>query len=96
MYPTLALLVTLAAAAGGFLLARSFVRTRLRFVDAAQSRWAPLVAGIGALALASPLVVLPLVSKMTVVVFAVAVALGTASGGRALRRLEAASRRLLH
>lgn len=95
MYPTLASLVVMAAAAGGFALARSFVRTRLRFVDAAQSGWAPLLAGIGALIVGSPFAVFPLVSKMTVVVFAVAVALGTASGARAVRRLETAERRLL-
>ena len=39
------LLITLAAGIAGFILARSFVRRRLRFVDAVQSPFAPFVAG---------------------------------------------------
>ena len=40
--------VAFIAATLGFNQARSFVRTRLRFVDAVQSPFAPIIAGAGA------------------------------------------------
>src|SRR5918996_4784774 len=47
--------VTLAAGIIGYLLARRFVSRRLRFVDAVQSRFAPLVAAVaGAVSLLPP------------------------------------------
>jgi len=74
------LLITLAAGIVGFILARNFVRRRLRFVDAVQSPFAPFVA-----LLAWPAVLLPLVTIATALVFGVGTGLGTASGARALR-----------
>ena len=47
--------VTLAAGLAGYLLARRFVSRRLRFVDAVQSRFAPLVAALTATMLFWPL-----------------------------------------
>lgn len=79
------LLITLAAGIAGFILARSFVRRRLRFVDAVHSPIAPLVAGCVATLVAWPAVLLPLVTLSTALVFGVGTALGTASGARALR-----------
>jgi CHASE2 domain-containing sensor protein len=79
------LLITLAAGIAGFILARSFVRRRLRFVDAIHSPIAPLVAGCVAALLAWPAVLLPLVTLTTTLMFGVGTALGTASGARALR-----------
>jgi CHASE2 domain-containing sensor protein len=79
------LLITLAAGIAGFILARSFVRRRLRFVDAVHSPIAPLVAGCVAALLAWPAVLLPLVTLTTALMFGVGTALGTASGARALR-----------
>jgi hypothetical protein len=87
-------LLILAAGIGGYLLARGFVRRRLRFVDAAQSRFAPFVAGITAALLILPLALLPLVSGVTAVVFGVGAALGTASAGRNHRRADGELRRL--
>ena len=90
----LEMLITLAAGIGGYLLASSFVRRRLRFVDAAQSPYAPFVAGIAAAVALLPLAVLPLVSGLTAIVFGVGAALGTAKGARAIRRADTELRRL--
>ena len=79
------LLITLAAGIAGFILARSFVRRRLRFVDAVHSPFAPLVAGCIAALVAWPAVLLPLVTLSTALVFGIGTGLGTASGARALR-----------
>jgi hypothetical protein len=76
------LLITLAAGIAGFILARSFVRRRLRFVDAVQSPFAP---GCIAALVAWPAVLLPLVTLGTALVFGIGTGLGTASGARALR-----------
>ena len=88
------LLITLTAGAIGFMLARNFVRRRLRFVDAVHSPFAPLVAGLVAAVLAWPAVLLPLITLSTTIVFGIGTALGTASGARALRSHETARRRL--
>lgn len=79
------LLITLAAGIAGFILARSFVRRRLRFVDAVHSPVAPLVAGCVAALVAWPAVLLPLVTLSTAVFFGIGAGLGTASGARTLR-----------
>ncbi|MFL5401854.1 MAG: hypothetical protein ACJ8BF_03465 [Gemmatimonadales bacterium] len=81
----LQLLITIAAGITGFLLARNFVRRRLRFVDAVHSPVAPLVAGCLAAVLAWPAVLLPLVTLTTAIVFGIGTGIGTASGARALR-----------
>jgi hypothetical protein len=95
MYATLALLLTLGTGYGGYLIARSFVRRRLRFVDAVQSAWAPWIAGAAAGVLFSPLTLLPMLGSATAVVFGLGIGFGTASGARAIRRSEALSRRLI-
>ena len=58
----LQILLTMAAGVTGYLMARNFVRNRLRFVDAIHRGWAPLVAGALAFTFAWPLALLPLVS----------------------------------
>jgi hypothetical protein len=79
------LLITLAAGIAGFILARNFVRRRLRFVDSVHSPIAPLIAGCVAALVAWPAVLLPLVTLTTALVFGIGTGLGTASGARALR-----------
>jgi len=91
---SIGLLLTLAAGIGGYLLARSFVSRRLRFVDSAQSIFAPLVAGLLAAALAWPLALLPAVTTSTAIVFGLGAALGTASARRIIRRADGELRRL--
>ncbi len=86
------LLILLVAGIGGFILSRSFVRRRLRFVDAVHSPFAPWVAGVVGAALVWPLALLPAVTAMTAIVFGIGTALGTASGARILRRTDQAPR----
>ena len=90
----ISLLIPLAAGLIGYLLARKFVARRLRFVDAAQSALAPLVAGLLATLIAWPLSLLPAVTMSTAVLFGIGAALGTASGARIIRSAEADLRRL--
>lgn len=86
MIDLIAFAATLAATAFGFIAARKFVRDRLKFVDAAQTWRAPLVAGLVAWAIAVPLVwILPLVGNATALLFGVSVALGTRAGARDIR-----------
>lgn len=88
------LLLTVVAGLTGYLIARNFVRNRLRYVDAIHSRWAPLAAGTLAFVLASPLALLPLLSAVPAVVFGIGIALGTASGAKFVRRGDATRRRI--
>jgi len=90
----LQLLISLTAGAIGFILARNFVRGRLRFVDAVRSPVAPFIAGLVAALVAWPTVLLPLVTLTTTILFGIGTGLGTASGVRALERLEGTRRRL--
>jgi hypothetical protein len=82
----LTLLITLAAVISGFLLARNFVRRRLRFVDGIRSPAAPWIAGLAAAVVAWPAALLPLVTTVTTTLFGIAAGFGTASGVKALRR----------
>ncbi|HEX3233621.1 MAG TPA: hypothetical protein VHR41_05460 [Gemmatimonadales bacterium] len=93
-FAMLPIIVTLVTGLGGYLLARDFVRRRLRFVDAVQSPFAPLFAGLVAGLLVWPLALLPVLSIVPVVVFGLGVGLGTASGARLVRRAESQRRQL--
>lgn len=86
MYSTLLFIVTVAAAIGGYVIARNFVRRRLRFVDAIHSPLAPLLAGLAAAVIAWPVALLPLVTTGTAAAFGVGTGLGTRSGAKALKR----------
>jgi hypothetical protein len=88
------LLLTLAAGLGGYLMARKFVQRRLRFVDAIQSPYAPIVAGVLGATLVMPFTLLHFVSTVTAIVFGVGTAMGTASAARAIRRADGELRRL--
>ena len=62
MFALLAFALSTAAVIIGFTQAKDFVSRRLRYVDAARSPIAPVVAGIGAALVALPIVwMLPLV-----------------------------------
>ena len=86
MYSTLLFIVTVAAAIGGYLIARNFVRRRLRFVDAIHSPVAPLLAGVAAAVVAWPVALLPLVTTTTAAAFGIGTGFGTRSGAKALKR----------
>lgn len=79
----LGLIVTAAALVGGFVVARDFVRRRLRYVDAVRRPSAPLIAGAAAAAVALPVALLPIVTIGTAVALGVGVAGGVASGRNA-------------
>jgi len=90
----LQIIITLAAGALGFVIARTFVLRRLRFVDSVHSPMAPVVAGLVAAVVAWPAALLPLITLTTALVFGIGTGLGTASGARALQRGEGDHRRL--
>lgn len=79
------------AAAGivaGYARTRSFVRERLRFVDAVYRPAAPFVAGAVAAVAAAPLAwVVPFVGGGTAVLFGAAVGYGVVKGRRDLKQL---------
>ena len=79
----LGLIITAAALVGGFVVARDFVRRRLRYVDAVKRPSAPLIAGAAAAAVALPVAFLPVVTVGTAVALGVGVASGVASGRKA-------------
>ena len=83
------LVATIALALVGFTLAKSYVKRRLRFVDAVFSPLAPVVAAVIGGLLAWPLAILPVITTWTAAVFGIATGLGTASGVKALKRGEA-------
>ncbi len=90
----LQMLSTIAAGVIGYIVARNFVRSRLRFVDAIHSRWVPLAVGLLAFGLTSPLALLPMLSAAPAVVFGIGIGLGTAKGARLVRRADGVPSRL--
>ncbi|MCC7054505.1 MAG: hypothetical protein IT355_14645 [Gemmatimonadaceae bacterium] len=87
MFGLLAIAASLAVTWAGYTAARNFVRQRLRFVDAAQSGWAPILAGLGAAIIATPLAaLLPLIGSGTAIAFGVSVGIGVANGQRDIKR----------
>jgi hypothetical protein len=71
----------------GFVLSQRFVENRLRYVDAVQRPYAPLVAGAVAAAIAWPVVaILPIIGVGTAILFGIGVFAGVASGAREIRR----------
>ena len=87
MFALLAFALSTAAAIIGFTQAKDFVSRRLRYVDAARSPLAPLVAGAGAALVAMPIVwLLPFVTGVSAVAFGISVGLGVAAGNKEVRR----------
>ena len=71
----------------GYSLSRSFVANRLRFVDAVNRGYVPILAGIGAALVAMPLFgLLPLVGTGAALTFGLSVWAGVRSGVRDIRR----------
>jgi hypothetical protein len=79
------LLVTVGAVIGGFVIAREFVRSRLRFVDAIHHPLAPFIAGIAAALVTWPLALLPVITTGTAAVFGLGAGLGTRRGQKLLK-----------
>ena len=87
MFALLAFALSVAAVIIGFTQAKDFVSRRLRYVDAARSPLAPVVAGVGAALVALPIVwMLPLVGVGTALAFGLSVAMGVAAGNKEIHR----------
>ena len=87
MFGLLAYAASIAVTFVGYTQARRFMRERLRFVTAAQSGWAPILAGGGAMLVAAPVVaLLPLIGAGTAIAFGVSVGFGVFNGQRDIRR----------
>jgi len=95
VFDLLAFAATIAASAFGYVTARRFVRDRLKYVDGAQTLKAPVIAGLAAFAIATPLTwFIPLIGMGTALLFGASVALGVRAGARDIRidrRLSAGS-----
>lgn len=86
MFELIALIAAGSAGIGGFAATRRFVRDRLRYVDVAQKKRAPIVAGGAAFAVAIPVVaLLPIVGAGTAVLFGAGVGYGVYKGARDVR-----------
>jgi hypothetical protein len=82
----IALIATVSATVFGYIRARSFVQRRLVFVDAIQMSGAPLIAGIGAAILATPIAwAIPLIGSGTALLFGAGIGAGVAAGRRGIR-----------
>lgn len=87
MFELIGLIATGAATAAGYIQSKSFVKHKLRYVDAARGPKAPWIAGTGAAILAAPVVgLLPIIGAGTAIVFGIGVGAGVAAGARDLRR----------
>ncbi len=82
----LTVLIALTAGFVGYAQSRRFVSSRLRYVDAAQNRFLPFLAGLGAAVLALPVVfLLPIVGAGTAAILGLGVGAGVATGAKDVR-----------
>ena len=87
MFTFISMALAIVVAAIGYFQAKSFVQSKLRFVDAVHHFAAPILAGVAALLIATPVVwLLPLVGKGTAILFGLGVGAGVASGARDIRK----------
>jgi hypothetical protein len=81
--------VGIAGASGiaGYWQARQFTQNKLRYVEAVHKATVPIVAGVGAVVVATPVVwLLPLVGAGTALIFGGGVAMGVSAGAREIRK----------
>lgn len=87
MFTIISMAIALAVAAFGYFQARSFVQSKMRFVDAVHHFAAPLLAAVAAMLIATPVVwLLPLIGKGTAILFGLGVGAGVSSGARDIRK----------
>ena len=87
MFTIISMAIALVVAALGYWQAKSFVQSKLRFVDAVQHFAAPLIAGVAAILIATPVVwLLPLIGKGTAILFGLGVGAGVSSGAKEIRK----------
>jgi hypothetical protein len=85
MFFLIAAFIALTAGFLGYVQTRRFVSSRLRFVDAAQNKFLPFLAGFGAALLVLPLAFLPLIGAGTAVALGLGVGTGVAVGAKDVR-----------
>ena len=79
--------ITVVATAVGYWQARQFTTRKLRYVDGVHRASVPLLAGIGAALIATPIVwLLPLVGTGTAILFGAGVGTGVAAGAKEIRK----------
>lgn len=87
MLALISLAITVGVVIAGYSQARSFVMSRLRYVEGVHRTGVPILAGLGAMCLALPVTfLLPFVGGFTAVLFGTAVGVGVASGARGIRK----------
>jgi hypothetical protein len=87
MFTIISMAIAIAVAAIGYIQAKLFTQSKLRFVDAVHHFAAPLLAGLAALLVAMPIVwLLPLVGTGTAILFGLGVGAGVSSGARDIRK----------
>jgi len=87
VFTIISMAIALVVAGIGYWQAKSFVQSKLRFVDAVQHFAAPLIAGVAAILIATPVVwLLPLIGKGTAILFGLGVGAGVSSGAREIRK----------
>jgi inosine-uridine nucleoside N-ribohydrolase len=81
------LAVTALATVLGYWQAKVFTQNKLRFVDSVHKASVPVLAGVAAAVVATPIVwILPIVGTGTALLFGAGVALGVNAGARDIRR----------
>lgn len=86
MFTLIAFATSLVLTIAAYTQARKFVRDRLRFVPAAQSFWAPILAGGATALVALPIVgLIPLIGAGTALSVGVSVGFGVANAQRDIR-----------
>lgn len=85
LFQLLAIAVSLGLSFFGFATARRFVHDKLKFVDAAQTLKAPIIAGLVAWGLLMPLTFLPFIGFGTAVVFGLSVGMGVRAGQKDIK-----------
>ena len=87
MFGLIGLAISFGASWFGYSAARRFVRERLRYVDAAHSPGAAIMAGLIAAIVASPVAgILPLIGPGTAIVFGIGTGLGARAGASDVKR----------
>ena len=87
MFGLIGLAISFGASWFGYSAARRFVRERLRYVDAAHSPGAAIMAGLIAAIVAYPFAwILPLIGPGTSIVFGIGTGLGARAGASDVKR----------
>lgn len=85
LFTLLGIAVSLGLSFFGFATARRFVHDRLKFVDAAQTMKAPIIAGLIAWAVMMPFTFFPFIGFGTAVVFGLSVGMGVRAGQKDIK-----------